>query len=442
MTGMMPDSGVPPQDARNTILDPNTINCEELWYSTSRCQPRFDPAAANAVLSELINAVNCAGIPYDCSKLTNLCDAIRYMIQGGDSWCLPLAGGPNDYFGNLAPPLLAYPADCCMALKVIPNVNNAGGGTRINVNNLGYIPVVRNDGQPLKQNDWIAGIPQLVVYCGGRFIQMGLVPSQMPAGPLDHQIDLWVNNAIGSDGPNNDGLSNTVGHALLTFQHAIDMAFAYTPGPYPVVIHIMNGAGPYLGGVTPIYSGPSVHVVGESANTMIDDPRFVFLVQGPNNAVFRNISFRSTNGVLGGGGAVSVSNGASLEVDQVWGHLCPGTHIQAAAGSMTVGRVTFYANGYNLYWINFGGNISFNGPGSQQTVAAALSTTNATVFSAGNGSVGVASTCPPWIGGGLVTGSKFSCSLNGIINDQVGDSINPWFPGSLPGNTAFGGQYV
>src|SRR5687768_13825655 len=76
MSGVFPDSGVPPSDANNSLPDPNTINCpSELWHSTSRCTPRFDPSSANAIISEVINLVQCAGLPYDCSKLDNLCTA-------------------------------------------------------------------------------------------------------------------------------------------------------------------------------------------------------------------------------------------------------------------------------------------------------------------------------------------------------------------------------
>lgn len=81
MSGVFPDSGVPASDAYNSIQDPNTVGCSgELWYSTSRCNPRFDPKAANAVTAEIVNLVNCAGLPYDCTKLDNLCDAVTKMI--------------------------------------------------------------------------------------------------------------------------------------------------------------------------------------------------------------------------------------------------------------------------------------------------------------------------------------------------------------------------
>jgi hypothetical protein len=74
MSGIFPDSGVPAHLALNTV-DVPTTNCQpggELFHSTSRCQPRFDPAAANALISELLNAVNWSGRTYDCSRLDNL----------------------------------------------------------------------------------------------------------------------------------------------------------------------------------------------------------------------------------------------------------------------------------------------------------------------------------------------------------------------------------
>lgn len=89
MAGVFPDSGVPASDAKNSIVDPDTLNCpSELWYSTSRCQPRFDPAAANAVTAEIVNLVNCAGLPYDCTKLDNLCAAVKNLICDVITGCL------------------------------------------------------------------------------------------------------------------------------------------------------------------------------------------------------------------------------------------------------------------------------------------------------------------------------------------------------------------
>jgi hypothetical protein len=77
MAGIFPDSGVAANQAVNTV-DVPTTGCAsgELFHSTSRCQPRFDPAAANAMMSELLNFMNSVGHVYDCSVMTNLTTAL------------------------------------------------------------------------------------------------------------------------------------------------------------------------------------------------------------------------------------------------------------------------------------------------------------------------------------------------------------------------------
>src|SRR4029077_2068523 len=98
MTKMFPDSGVPPADAINSLPDVDTKGgCDELWYSTSRCQPRFDPAAANAMLAEDMNLVMKGEVTYDCTTQTNLELAVRYLIQRGLPNCSMWQAGPYNY---------------------------------------------------------------------------------------------------------------------------------------------------------------------------------------------------------------------------------------------------------------------------------------------------------------------------------------------------------
>ncbi len=261
MTAMFPDSGVPAAEAKNTILDPDTLHCNELWYSTSRCQPRFDPAAANAVLAELINLINCAGIPYDCSKLDNLCSAVGYLIQGGDANCLTLTGGTLDYTGDLHPPLLAYPTDCCMMLKAIPNVTNSGP-VRVNVNAKGFVQVVRNDGQQLHAGDWMAGVPTIIIYCGGKFIVPYMVPSQVPI--LATGVDVWI-RTDGND-VTGDGSANSADKAFRTINGAwAKVANRYAQSPSLTINLRLGIPGAYEGGRIGPFSG-QVALIGDRSN--------------------------------------------------------------------------------------------------------------------------------------------------------------------------------
>lgn len=96
MSGVFPDSGVTPSQARNSILNPNVAEgCLPLFYSSTRCNPRFDPAAANALMSEFINAVNGAGLEYDCTKLDNLLRAIKALAFNPGSIFTFITPGPQ-----------------------------------------------------------------------------------------------------------------------------------------------------------------------------------------------------------------------------------------------------------------------------------------------------------------------------------------------------------
>lgn len=72
MAGIYPDGGVPVGQATNTV-NVASVNCtSELFYSTNRCTPRFEPAAQNALISEILNAATALGDPYNCGSLANL----------------------------------------------------------------------------------------------------------------------------------------------------------------------------------------------------------------------------------------------------------------------------------------------------------------------------------------------------------------------------------
>lgn len=81
MAGIFPNGGVPAGQAQNTVTTPVAEGCETRFHSTSRCTPRFDPAAANAMMSEILNTINCAENEYDCNRLDNLCLAVRKLFE-------------------------------------------------------------------------------------------------------------------------------------------------------------------------------------------------------------------------------------------------------------------------------------------------------------------------------------------------------------------------
>jgi hypothetical protein len=436
MTAMFPGSGVPAADARNSLPDPDTVNCDELWYSTSRCQPRFDPAAANAVLAELINLINKGEVSYDCDFLNNVETAVRYLIQRGLPIHAPATGGPADYLLDLDPDATRY--NDGMTLMVVPNVNN-NGPVRVNANGLGLVPVLRNDGTAMLLDDWRANRPSQISYWQGSFYLVSLSQAQV-SKTLGAPLDLWVNNAIGLD--TNDGTANDAAHALATIQKAVDLAFSYLPGPYPINIHVMNGSGNYAQATMPVHAGPHLNLVGESMTlTRIHTLGYwCFLGRGPNSFTVSNFKVTGVAAPAGLGGLIAAASGASGEA---WNITVEDSgqagFLSGNNGSLHVHDVTFAGNMYACFYTSYGGSMSFAG---SFNVLSALNVSLAVAFSSGNGSMAVPGGTAAWGGGGLVVGAKYNCLLNGIINDQVGSAGAPWFPGSIAGSLTTGGQYL
>lgn len=91
MTGILPANGVPPENTRNGLAAPLLAGgCDNIYYGP-RCNPRMDPFAMNAVISEVINALNAIGLAYDCNRLDNLASA--FLTFGGAPIAQP-AGAP------------------------------------------------------------------------------------------------------------------------------------------------------------------------------------------------------------------------------------------------------------------------------------------------------------------------------------------------------------
>jgi len=85
----MPTAGVPANQTQNALTNTDlTAGCAATWYAP-RCNPKFDPFAANAVLSEILNLVNCCNLEYDCTRLDNMCRAVQRCIQNTLFGCLP-----------------------------------------------------------------------------------------------------------------------------------------------------------------------------------------------------------------------------------------------------------------------------------------------------------------------------------------------------------------
>lgn len=374
MTGMMPSSGVPATDAHNTILDPDTVNCNELWYSTTRCQPRFDPAAANAVLSELINLINCAGLAYDCTKLNNVCTAVKSLTQVASN-CIMTTGTCTNYIGALDPPMTEYPTDCCFMLKITPHVSNCDGPVFLNLNGLGDREIVRNDGEPPIRGDLPAGVPALLMFCGGKWYIPYLVLSQSPV-PYKGIITYWV-RTDGSD-VTGDGSENTPAKAFRTIDHAFAVGITDFQANADLTLDIRLGIpGSYAG--CQFYRFPgTVQLTGDPAGYNFLNYK---VTTKTNNQSFTCIEVDESSVVLSGVNiymdAVSPTFGASLGLLTWRNSRC---FINDCGFDNSTGGAGTNANKYfclasSYANINLGsGNIIFDAHG--QTLGGALAATS------------------------------------------------------------------
>jgi hypothetical protein len=435
MTAMFPSSGVPAADAKNSLPDPDTVNCDELWYSTSRCTPRFDPAAANAQLAELINLINKGGVKYDCTKLDQVQLAVRYLTQRGLMSATGTTGGPNDYSGILDPVVMpSY--NNLMTIRIVPNVNNALGA-RLQLNGLGFALIVRNDGVQIQPNDLKAGMPVELIYYNGWWWYVGLAPSQVPN--LKQNLILYVNWNIGNDA--NDGTENVAGKALKTPQRAIDIAFSYPPSQFTITIMIADSL-EYAGFNTPRWAGPNLQVIGNTAlpqNVLLTGQNtHAVTVQGINTMNIFGITVATTLNAAGPGGGFVATSMGSIQTAQTRSNYCCGAVFEAAQGNIAiVGDHTFNGDCGEMYWTPINGALGWQ-DGVQQIIARPITVGYAALANTG-GNMSMSSG-PVFVGAANVTGTRYLASLNGTINTQGKGPT--FFPGTIAGFVQTGGQYA
>lgn len=140
MAGLFPKDGVPPNETVNAINPAVGAGCKVLFHA-ALCAPRFNPAAANAVISEITQAVNLIA-PYDCERLDNLAQLIEMDLCGiGEAPFTPaiafLAGCFNGLSGKITLQSLINwiinntPPTPSFSMCALPFVNNVLDSDRI-----------------------------------------------------------------------------------------------------------------------------------------------------------------------------------------------------------------------------------------------------------------------------------------------------------------------
>src|SRR5262245_32330203 len=205
--GLAPNPSSPsnPAAAYDPVLDP--VSTTALYFGNG-CDARIRPECLNAIISEIEALVDGGEIAYDPGRLTNLRLAAQYLIQRGKPSGANLIGGPAAYTGTLDPAATSY--NDFMTLRVVPGLTNNGPVT-LDFNSVGVAPLLRNDAAALREGDFPANIPAIIVARGGQFYVPYLVRSQVPILPIG-AVEAWV-RTDGNDSTG-DGSANTAAKAF------------------------------------------------------------------------------------------------------------------------------------------------------------------------------------------------------------------------------------
>lgn len=242
----------------------------------------------------------------------------------------------------------------------------------------------------------------------------------------------------------------TLASPFATIQYAYDyIAKNFDLAGYQVTIKV--AAGTYTAGLAASGAplGQTLPIKIEGANPTTGSGTIISVSTGScfsasNNAVIRvsgfTLSASGTNGycVLAGYGGIIYLGRSSGETN-VFGATSGtgGAHIAAQGGQVQIEYNYSITGGATFHYYNIAGSIVT----SQALTVTTSGTQSYAVFCSVTGNtaaVGVVGII--FSVGGPLTGTKYSASLNGVINTQ-GAGVN-LFPGSIAGSTSTGGQYA
>lgn len=256
------DGGIPPNpDDRNNpaqayppIIDPH--DTDALYYS-NECMTRIRPHVLNSLISEIAAIADRAEMGYRAANLTNLETSVRYIVQRG----LPrgetmVQQNPWHFDITLDPPATRY--NDYMTLSLVPRMVDGiqyitpnVGYVRLNVNGLGYVPLLRSDGDELHEGDIKHEVPFIAVCFRCVWYILGMRGPPGPQGPQGER------GPQGEVGPAGGEEMNSIGTYI-----SIYTGHGGTSLPDPQTFWGMPG----WGGYPPGWPGQSTRMTGSIWN--------------------------------------------------------------------------------------------------------------------------------------------------------------------------------
>lgn len=238
----------------------------------------------------------------------------------------------------------------------------------------------------------------------------------------------------GSD--SNNGLANTSGGAFLTIQKAVDVAYTLDTNKYIVTIQVADGT--YTGAVSiagSLTGGGALLIQGNTTtpgNVLISvTSNNCFTITDRATVTLKGLKFTTTTS----GWAVVSTRSSITTLNKVEFGACVGGHMYLD----TLGTI----NASGDYAINGSAPVHVQSSGGsilfwQRTVTLTGTPAFSTAFILASSMANIF-----WGGGsfsGTATGKRYEITLNSVVNSSGGGTS--YYPGSVAGTTATGGQYA
>jgi hypothetical protein len=400
---------------------------------------------------EIANLISDGGFTPSNSDLRQM----GRSLQSGRIWSGIDTGVRNALQVNLSPPPLTYYDG--MFVWVLPANTNDGPAT-VQLNGLPAAVIVRRGGGDLVGGDLPASYRSLLCYNAlhANFELYGLNFSGGTTGflpILTQNTNLYVNGSTGSD-TLYDGTSATVvgpgspkAGPFKTIGKAVASTWTFGPSVYTMTINISAGTYPE-NILTPAVVGPRTIFKGAGATlTFLVGQAGGHSIQATssNQITVQGIHVNAPQSFPGASCFVS-TNGATLTtISTATGSAPNGYLFDTYNGYMNVGSNSFDAGSTCLNaFTSFTSGAMGLSSGAVYTFAGAMTVSGALAVASGVSTLSVPTPAqggvtPVFVNPGNVSGTRYIASLIGLINTQ-GLGIN-YFPGTVAGSIATGGQY-
>jgi hypothetical protein len=295
---------------------------------------------------------------------------------------------------------------------------------------------------PLAGQEMVAGQVTKLIYDGTEYVLDNTISPQ----PI-----IFTNTTYCVAASGNDSNSGQTGSCWLTLQHAANFISQYNANGFTITVNV--GTGTYAAvNLLPVGGNGFVSWVGNAST-----PANVIISSSTTSAVSAfGVTGQSLNGFTLAstssspadslGACVYAASQSSLTISNIVFGTCYGDAVFSQQSNVNLGAGTIAVSGSStgqscnpgcgaILDANYGGFIA--GTSSALAINASISVVSfIAVRSAGFESVHFTSITNP----GSVTGLKFTCVLNGVIESLTGGNLS-YYPGSSAGTQGSGCQY-